>query len=641
MSNTWYVSPTREDTGGEGTLASPWSLRHACAGAMQKILPGDAIILRGGLYRSIAGYRVAVSGTLGRPVTFSAFPGETPLVDGSIPDFLPAGNSAWEPVALSPGHNVYRSVDAFDHRTARYGGFIALDGVLYSLAPHQDISRLQSDTHLRAFPAPHYLGPGLAYDPTTKRLYIRLDNSTPEAQQHRSTVIQIPDADPRNHQIHIGPNDHFALTIVGSHLRFQGIHFRGHYGCWFVQGSPTDLAFHDCAGEPYRFVARLGRATQVNIRGGTYHGHMHSSHWWVAYSDIKGDDEPAIGVRKCAFDLGATSNVELGPSTMTGQRMIIRQFFDGILAHGPLTNINVHGIWFDEMWDDAWQQVANISDVEYHDNIHFGAGPSRDGAVSQWTPDGSIYIHDNVIDTTIHPIFWFRGGRPETPAVREAIPFSGHEVPGPSDPALPWKLYHNTVFTGSVAGHSELGSGPFGRNTTAGQPQHEVYNNIFVVLDGRPLARDFYATSGVEVYDGNCLWSAGQWAAKEGPYRFVHTSAGILGLAPLPGVKSVAALKGSQAYTDSKWYYPPGWENSSIEVDPELDRLYVPTAAAALTGAVDLTTKGWPGVTFYRAQRGAVLTALFPPAPPPDADVTIAPAEESRPAPAADEARAR
>ena len=261
--------------------------------------------------------------------------------------------------------------------------------------------------------------------------------------------------------------------------------------------------------------------------------------------------------------------------------------------------------------------------------------------MAQWTPDGSIYIHDNVVNTTIHLIFWIRGGRPETPAMRESIVFSSHGVPRPSEPAFPWKLYHNTVFTGSISGQSELGSGQFGSNATAGQPRHEVYNNIFVVLDGRPLARDFYAASGLEIYDGNCLWSAGQWATKSGAYRLVHTRgdpadpAGVLAR-----VKSVAALKSSLAYTVSKSYYPPGWENSSIEVDPELDGSYTPRAAAALTGAVDITTKGWPGVTFYRKQRGAVLTAPFPPVAPPDADVTAAPAEEdSRRERAADEAR--
>ena len=603
-------------------MSSPWSLAHAFAGAGGLIRPGDVVLLRGGTYRAPTGLRAAVAGTPDAPITFSAYACEVPVVDGAISEFQTVDNDAWEPVEVRPGHNVYRSAHEVTPRASlpAYGGLIAIDGQLYPLAVHRDIAYLQSDVHVWTETAmPRYVGPGIAYDATSKRIYIRLDNSTPEAQHHRD-VRQIADPDPRNNELHIAAREVVGLTVRGSHLRFERIHFRGSYVCWtFARprpdaAPPTDVIFTDCAGEPHYFVARLGGATNIKVLGGTYDGHMHSAQWWVAGEDIKGRDEPAKHVRKCAFDLGASSNVELGPSP-DGTRMIIRQFFDGILAEGALKNINVHGIWFDEIWDDAWQQYANMSNVEYHDNVHFGAGPSRDGSVSRVTPEGTVYIHDNVIDTTVHRFFWFRGGPAHGGVpVTEAIPLSSHQPPAATAPAWPWKLYHNTIYTGLAPRGTHLGIAHFGANQTPGQAQHEVYNNIVVTVDGRPLGRDFYATSGLEVYDGNCLWSGDRWAARNGPHRFIHTSAGRLGV-PGPPLKSLADMKSSQAYRDSQAYYAPGWENSGIEVDPALDGAYRPTTPAVRTGAVDLTAKAWPGVGTCRVQRGARLTTPFPPAP--------------------------
>jgi hypothetical protein len=49
------------------------------------------------------------------------------------------------------------------------------------------------------------------------------------------------------------------------------------------------------------------------------------------------------------------------------------------------------------------------------------------------------------------------------------------------------------------------------------------------------------------------------------------------------------------------------------EVDPGLDAFYVPTHPKALSGAIDLTDKGWKGTARPDTRRGARLTTPFPP----------------------------
>ena len=130
------------------------------------------------------------------------------------------------------------------------------------------------------------------------------------------------------------------------------------------------------------------------------------------------------------------------------------------------------------------------------------------------------------------------------------------------------------------------------------QAIHEVYNNIFHVIDGRPGGRDFYATTGREIYDGNVYW----YYQVGSPWRLLHMSTGINN----GTLTTVSQLRASQAFLDSQAYYAPGWEHSGLSVDPQLDGTYKPQAASCQTGAVNLTTRGWPGTASYEAWRGAM-----------------------------------
>ena len=84
--NSYYISPSGSDSSGNGTITSPWlTWTHASS----KLKPGDTLYARGGTYYNQGGWGsggtanwYSASGTQTAPVTFKAYPGETPVFDG-------------------------------------------------------------------------------------------------------------------------------------------------------------------------------------------------------------------------------------------------------------------------------------------------------------------------------------------------------------------------------------------------------------------------------------------------------------------------------------------------------------------------------------------------------------------------------
>jgi sugar lactone lactonase YvrE len=91
--NAYYISPSGSDSG-SGTISSPWkTINYASA----KLKPGYTLYARGGTYTGQGGYVWHSSGTSSAPVTFKAYPGETPIFDGgwSIGECLTFSNNSW------------------------------------------------------------------------------------------------------------------------------------------------------------------------------------------------------------------------------------------------------------------------------------------------------------------------------------------------------------------------------------------------------------------------------------------------------------------------------------------------------------------------------------------------------------------
>jgi hypothetical protein len=110
----WYVSPAGSVTGA-GTLADPWPLAFAFAGADGFIRPGDTVWLRGGSYGK-ARYTCTLNGASSAPITFRGYPGELPLLDGGTHDT----SSQNFTVVLAGQYLILRDVDIFDSTLQRW-----------------------------------------------------------------------------------------------------------------------------------------------------------------------------------------------------------------------------------------------------------------------------------------------------------------------------------------------------------------------------------------------------------------------------------------------------------------------------------------------------------------------------------------
>jgi hypothetical protein len=462
------------------------------------------------------------------------------------------------------------------------------------------------------------MGPGIAYNATDRRIYVRLENSSEEAQCGRA-IARLGNIDPRAVPLWIAASDKAGLFIRGSHHVFENFRAINNYdtAIW-VDGAWSELDFRNVGGRPMSFGARLGHASGVRITNPGFDGCMLPERWWVAYSDIKGivklpsesfgqpavELSPARHVRKCGIDFGDAHGV-----TVTGG--YFHDFFDGALSEAA-HDLEVENCEFSS-WDDAWQMYGSLHRVDVHHNVFLGAGPSRDGsATDKPNPDpGTVWIHDNIIDSTRYRLFWYRFGSSEDPkgsGWREPIPFSAHNVPSvPSRRTIPWKLYHNTVVTG-ITGfpvHSYVGVGQFGTREAMVEASHEVYNNIFVVNNARGLGQEAWAYTGAEIYDGNVYWG---WHTPtpddRSIWRFLHLSAASTTSTAATRIGEVGRLR-DLARDASRTYYPPGWEAAGLSEDPKLDAAYRPTNLKLASGAVDLTAKRWPGTPHGR-YRGAV-----------------------------------
>jgi hypothetical protein len=76
---TYCVATTGRDSN-PGTLSQPW---RTVQNAANKLLPGDTVLVRGGIYREAVSVNVSGSDTPGGVITFANYPGETPVLDGS------------------------------------------------------------------------------------------------------------------------------------------------------------------------------------------------------------------------------------------------------------------------------------------------------------------------------------------------------------------------------------------------------------------------------------------------------------------------------------------------------------------------------------------------------------------------------
>ena len=96
---TYYVSPSGSDDA-SGSIDDPWRTLGYAGG---RLLPGDVLYVRGGIYQEKV--RFDGSGTVDLPISIRAYPGERPIIDGA--DYtLPAPTERYSQLVTFSGSHV-------------------------------------------------------------------------------------------------------------------------------------------------------------------------------------------------------------------------------------------------------------------------------------------------------------------------------------------------------------------------------------------------------------------------------------------------------------------------------------------------------------------------------------------------------
>jgi len=83
---------------------------------ISKVVPGDTVLIRGGIYQPTSPIIFRISGTSGSPITYEAYPNEKVIFDGSLTtDASLGGDGSWEPpmiyVYKGCNWNIFRNIE--------------------------------------------------------------------------------------------------------------------------------------------------------------------------------------------------------------------------------------------------------------------------------------------------------------------------------------------------------------------------------------------------------------------------------------------------------------------------------------------------------------------------------------------------
>jgi len=220
----FFIDPVKGSDEHDGTKEKAWK---TIAHALKQISAGDTLCLRGGTYYERVS--CAVRGTVDKPITIRAYPGEMAIIDGAFREFFENPTEAWEPYAKG-AVGEYRSRRPYKNLRNIHGRF---GDSMVGLQVYYYIEDLRGE---------RYVGPGIWYNGETGRIHVRLahyeksgliNTRTPLTQKylpHRLHNLESyqGETDPRKLPLVIAPFSSVPLLINGAqHVRFQDLVIRG------------------------------------------------------------------------------------------------------------------------------------------------------------------------------------------------------------------------------------------------------------------------------------------------------------------------------------------------------------------------------------------------------------------------------
>ncbi|HEX5106556.1 MAG TPA: hypothetical protein VFV87_22205 [Pirellulaceae bacterium] len=587
----WFVHPAEGNDEWEGTRERPWqTMGHA----VTRLQAGQTLVLRGGTYYEHVAARLV--GTIDKPITIRAFPGELAILDGGLREFFEQPDEAWEPC---PGgaEGEFQSKKTYPELKAEGDGPGVFGNFGDSLVPlqayrfHGDLRsdnpfwNVENKVGSESFV---YCGPGIFYNAETGRIHCRLAHTKLSGlgdDNYRG------ETDPRKISLIVAGGEEPPLALVScQNVRLQDLVLRG-------SRRPT-LQIHDCRNIELDGLSAYGGHSAVQVRDTwglrmqhcacrgigapwTFRGMLKyrsvearifdASHW-----DPTGADNRDFEIRYCEFT-DSVDGVFLG--NVRGVRF----------HHNLVENVTDDGVFLTA--GTAYDGQTWGGDMQFYQNrfarilttFAFGVGHGRqkaidlgDGKTGKQTGSGA-YIYRNVFDFR-RPVWYTWPSGPDAP---QEITSRGRFASDHGGPTWePMWIYHNTILAGDTPRYDYGCDGLI--HGVASGAKRRVFNNIVVLTQGTPGSTlpppeaDFQA-------DGNLFWSLA-------PDK------------PLPE-NLFAKFQGSEAFERSKKEYPPGWTARDKTANPEFielsadwherPRLHPKLLSPAYEGGVPLA-KEWP-----------------------------------------------
>lgn len=552
-----FVDPHRGNDDNPGAQAAPWKTVQHAVGRLQ---PGETLYLRGGVYFEHVTLRA--SGAAGRPITLRSYPGELAILDGGLPEFQTAPQSAWEPC---PGGAAgeFRSVQTYpglggaQDETNVLGNFgdslvplhgYRLLGDLRSDNPYWNVSNKVDDEEFV------YCGPGVYYDPASGRIHARLAHTRLAGlgeDNYRG------ETDPRNVPLVIaGYAGGSVLTLDGvRHVRLQDLVLRGAREATLaieesqnieldgltIYGGAAPVRVRDTAGLRMRHTACRGLAAPWTFRGSLKYRSIESRLFSASGWAPTGADNRRFEIAYCEF----TDSV------------------DGVFV-GNVAGVRFHHNLVDNVSDDGLFLTATTGydghtpggDVQIYQcllsrcltTFAFGVGHGRQKTIPQGKQTGSgVFIYRNVFDFR-RPVMYYWPTGPDAP---QEITSMGRVASDHGNPAWePMWIYHNTILAGDPPRY-DYGTDGLGKALQHGTTRR-VFNNIVCQMNG--MVGQTLPEPGVDFQgDGNLFWSVSEGATLTGPL--------------------FAKFRNSPAFVQSQKSYSPGWTAHDRYADPQFVRL--------------------------------------------------------------------
>lgn len=594
----YYVHPVKGDDAASGAKEAPWKTVKFALSQPSPLKAGDTLFLRGGSYyeTSVWTYK---KGEAGAPITIRNAPGETPVFYGSDADYETVPSKQWEVHDVARG--IYKSVKTWGWEP--YGGIYETADKHFGLIAYKTYEPMAADTELYNNEGKYYAGPGYYFNPEDKRLYIRLKH--PDPSTHGRDIKLTHSTDPNMVKLWIPtrvtkdyPTSALNFDYV-KHVNISGLKF-------FAYGASAICVWNDCEDMHFKDLTVDSMSPAIRIRRlkvGSVDNLVQNGLTapYTCWNDCK-----SSGV---SYSVSSCDGIEVmaGCSDIEIKNCRFNGSFDGVrmdsLPKYPTSRIHIHDNIFQDLNDDSISMGTGLADVNIHHNkfLNVSKSVSRVGSSGIQETRGTVYIHHNIID--IKQTYQTRKSADKPPHYISHIPFGTHGIDHGKQ-SQTWKLYNNTVLvTGPIANDNGVGHELTGikevlfdpANPTAYNREmtHEVYNNIFVVKGDFHVGRNATIGSGQEIYDGNIYWRT---QPKTPPMPFFSPLYENVENPTNPkAFATLAAFKASPWFALSQKYYPPGWENSGMEVDPRIRPDYTPIAGGpAAQPGIDISKRAWP-----------------------------------------------